>query len=160
MLIKFTCWLYLCLLYRIENAMRDVYLGRKEKVIETRWNIINHGTPIIHQLRTDLCNVISFVHGSLGKWCKTSGSDAFKIEVCHFLSNYVKKVINRGYPKDSIDHRNEQLVLEIVQKNRNAKFIQICKEVFAYANEHKKVIGGFIQASIASPRKLCSSKVR
>jgi hypothetical protein len=139
--------------------MRNINMGSEKKEIDTLWDTFSYDSSIIPQLNTDLCNILLLFHGSLQIWSKTRGVKGFKIEVCQFLSNYIEKMLKNKSPNNDIPLQKEQSLLARVQKNRNIEFIQLCKALFEYVNEHGNVVGGLIHACIASPRTLCSIKV-
>ena len=139
--------------------MKNLTIGSEKEEIEKLWDTLSHDPSIIPQIKTDLCNVLSLCHGSLEIWSKSRGIKVFKIEACQFLSNCIEKIMKNFSQNNDVDFHNEHSSLERVQSNRNIKFVQLCKELLEFVNEHGNVVGGLIQACVASPRTLCSNKV-
>ena len=115
------------------------------------FNVMESKDSSSREIQKDLCNVITLFNHSLTSWKKISGEEHFKVQLNRFFIYYIEKTLTNRCLK-MVYPDEEQSKFDKVQRNRNAKFVQLCKELFTYLNCHETVIGGFIQARIGFER--------
>ena len=140
--------------------MNNLCLWSEEKEADNSSEIMDHENSMPQQLKKDLLSAVELFHNNLTSWHKSTGNESFKIQFTVFLTNYIQNSIS-DYPMSSLNHTknltkqnhygsshyNEEL--ERIQKNRDVGFVQLCKEIFEYVNEHEIVVGGLLQARVS-----------
>ena len=142
--------------------MKNFDLWSEEQDAENLSEVMDHENSLSQQLKTDLLNVVALFHKNFTNWYNFGENEHFKIQVNRFLTNYLEKITS-DFSKTPSSHTtthptqqkpinlyNEQQYLNRIQKNRDITFVQLCKQIFGYVNEHENVVGGFIQARICS----------
>ena len=105
------------------------------------------------ELKNDLWKSIKLFHKSLTNWyLKCNNKESFRNEITSFLSIFIEKT--RISP--SLEFKNlsniENSLIDKIQKNRNMKMINLCKQMFDQIDTHPSIVGGFIQARVVASK--------
>ena len=114
---------------------------------------IENYVSMCSELKKDLWKSIKLFHKSLTSWhLKCNNKESFRNEMTSFLSIFIEKTrIGPGLEcKNSSNIENSHI--NKIQKNRNMKMINLCKQMFDQIDTHRSIVGGFIQARVVASK--------
>ena len=112
------------------------------------------------EFKKDLWKSIQLFHKSLTSWyLKCHNKESFRDEITSFLSIFIEKTKISSSMEFKNSSNIENSLINKIQKNRNMKMINLCKQMFDQIDTHRSIVGGFIQARVIASKLNGNSQV-